>query len=120
MTRYSSNRSMIGISMRPPDEGLSESPNDVIAVRESPRATFSAMPDPALPPLADQLAESWAISARIDLYMLDAIDEDALDLAAPSKGRTVREVFVHVHNVRLMWLDVAAKDLMAGLAKLDK
>ena len=78
------------------------------------------MPDAALPPLADQLAESWAISARIDLHLLDAIDEDALDLAAPSKGRTVREVFVHLHNVRLMWIDVAGKDLMAGLEKLDK
>jgi hypothetical protein len=40
------------------------------------------MPDATLPSPADQLAESWAISARIDLYLLDAIDDDALDLAA--------------------------------------
>jgi uncharacterized damage-inducible protein DinB len=78
------------------------------------------MPDPALPSLAEQLAESWAISARIDLYLLDAIADDALDLQAPSKGRTVREVFVHLHNVRLMWLDVSANDLMTGLEKLEK
>ena len=78
------------------------------------------MPDGGLPPLADQLAESWATSARIDLYLLAAIDEDALDLQAPSKGRTVREAFLHLHNVRLMWIEVAGRDLMAGLAKLDR
>jgi uncharacterized damage-inducible protein DinB len=78
------------------------------------------MPDPAIPPLADQLAESWAISARIDRYLLDAIAEADLDVAAPSKGRTVRDAFAHLHNVRLMWLDAAGKDLAAGLAKLDK
>jgi uncharacterized damage-inducible protein DinB len=78
------------------------------------------MPETKTPPLAEQLAEAWSISARIGLYVLDAIDEDALDLEAPSKGRTVREVFVHLHNVRLMWLEVSAKDLAAGVAKLDK
>jgi uncharacterized damage-inducible protein DinB len=67
----------------------------------------------------DPLAEAWAIAARIDLYLLDAIDEAALDLQAPTKGRTVRGAFMHLHNVRLMWLEVAAKDLMAGLAKFD-
>ncbi len=78
------------------------------------------MPHLALPPLADQLAESWAISARIDQYLLDAIAEDALDLAAPSKGRTVRETFAHAHNVRLMWLAAAARELTDGLAKIEK
>jgi uncharacterized damage-inducible protein DinB len=78
------------------------------------------MADTVLPSLADQLAETWAICARVDLYLLEAVADDALDVQAPSKGRTVREVFVHLHNVRLMWLEVAAKDLMAGLAKLDK
>ena len=77
------------------------------------------MPAETPRPLADQLAESWLIGARIDLYLLDAIADDSLDLAAPTKGRTVREAFVHLHNVRLLWLDAAAKDLGAGLAKLD-
>jgi uncharacterized damage-inducible protein DinB len=78
------------------------------------------MPDPALPPLADQLVECWAISARIDLYVLDALAEDSLDLQAPSKGRTVRDMLVHLHNVRLMWLEAAGKELMKGMEKLDK
>jgi uncharacterized damage-inducible protein DinB len=67
----------------------------------------------------DQLAETWAIHNRINLYMLDAIPEEALAATAAPKCRTVSDLFVHVHNVRLLWLKAAAPELLAGLAKLE-
>ncbi|HET7233230.1 MAG TPA: DinB family protein [Longimicrobium sp.] len=70
-------------------------------------------------PLHAQVLETWRISSRITLYLLDAIAEEALGDIAPTKGRSVRQHIAHLHNVRLMWLDSAAKDLLAGLAKLD-
>jgi uncharacterized damage-inducible protein DinB len=67
----------------------------------------------------DQI-ETWHINNRINLYLLDAIDESYLDDISASKGRKVGEQFAHLHNVRLMWLKASAPELLEGLIKLDK
>ncbi len=66
----------------------------------------------------DHLGETWAIHNRINLYLLDAISEESLELALP-KCRTVFDQFAHVHNVRLMWLKSAAPELLDSLEKLE-
>jgi len=66
------------------------------------------------------LIETWDIHNRINLYLLDAIDEEHLQDISASKGRTVGEQFAHIHNVRLMWLKAAAPDLFATQAKIEK
>src|SRR5262245_42156180 len=68
--------------------------------------------------MEDQLIETWQIHNRINLYLLDAIPDDALGASIGGKGRTVYDLFAHVHNVRLMWLQPAAPELLAGLEKL--
>jgi uncharacterized damage-inducible protein DinB len=67
-----------------------------------------------------QILETWRIHNRINLYLLDAIDSQALQGTPGAKGRNVGEAFAHMHNVRLMWLEAAAPDLMPGLSKLEK
>lgn len=67
----------------------------------------------------DQLAKTWAIHNRINVYMLGAIPDEALGARASSKCRTVYDLFAHMHNVRLMWLKAAAPELLAGLVKLE-
>src|SRR5437764_2054161 len=69
--------------------------------------------------MEEQLIETWNIHNRINLYLLDAIPDEALDAALP-KNRSVRALFAHIHNVRLMWLKSAAPELLPGLDKLDK
>lgn len=64
------------------------------------------------------LLETWDINARINLFLLDAIPEAAID-APLTKGKAVRAHFVHVHAVRLMWLKASAPDLHATQTKLD-
>jgi uncharacterized damage-inducible protein DinB len=65
------------------------------------------------------LTDAWSTHARIQLYVLDAVDPAALD--APSfKGRTVGHQFSHIHDVRRMWLEAAAPDLLDGVDKLGK
>lgn len=66
----------------------------------------------------EPLVETWAIHNRIHLYLLDAIPPDALGVALP-KCRSVRDLFAHVHNVRLLWIKAAAPALMEGLQKLE-
>ena len=68
----------------------------------------------------NQLLETWEIHNRINLYVLEAIAPEGLKAQSPAKGRTVGELFAHLHNVRLMWLKAAAPDLLKGLEKLEK
>jgi uncharacterized damage-inducible protein DinB len=71
-------------------------------------------------PLDEQLLDTWNIHARINLYMLNAIAPEALTGVSASKGRSVGEQFAHIHNVRLMWLQSAAPELLEGLEKIEK
>ncbi len=67
-----------------------------------------------------QFIESWEINNRINLYLLEAIDENKLTIISASKGRNVGEQFAHIHNVRLMWLQAANPDLLKGQTKIEK
>src|SRR5689334_6963537 len=83
----------------------------------SPHAAWrAAMADV---PLHEQILDTWRISSRLNLYLLHAVAEDGLDDAPPTKGRSVRKQMAHLHNVRLMWLQSAAPELMEGLRKFE-
>jgi uncharacterized damage-inducible protein DinB len=69
--------------------------------------------------LQAQIVESWQIHNRVNLYLLEAIDPDALTRSLNEMGRTVAALFAHMHNVRLMWLKPAAASLLDGLDKLE-
>jgi len=64
--------------------------------------------------------ETWQIHNRINLYLLNVIDEAHLTDISASKGRNVGEQFAHIHNVRLMWLKASAPELLEGLVKIEK
>ena len=70
--------------------------------------------------LMNTLAETFHINNNINLYLIDAIAEEHLKDQSASKGRNVGEQFAHIHNVRLMWLQVADPELMKGLEKIEK
>jgi uncharacterized damage-inducible protein DinB len=65
------------------------------------------------------LSGSWRINNRINAYMSDALD-DSVFLARPPKGRSIAEMFAHMHNVRLDWLKSGDPALLGALAKLEK
>ena len=71
-------------------------------------------------PLDEQILDTWNIHARINLFMLDAIEPEALSGASASKGRSVGEQFAHIHNVRLIWFKAAAPELLESLEKIEK
>jgi uncharacterized damage-inducible protein DinB len=70
--------------------------------------------------MEDQLLDTWNIHSRIGLYVLDSVPADALTAAPGSKGRSVGEMFAHINNVRLMWLQAAAPELMQEVTKVEK
>ena len=67
-----------------------------------------------------QILETWDIHNRINLYVLDAIEAEGLRAQSPTKGRTVGELWAHLHNVRLMWLKPTAPELLKTLVKVEK
>ncbi|MBV9215435.1 MAG: hypothetical protein JO053_04590 [Acidobacteria bacterium] len=67
----------------------------------------------------EELLDTWAINDRINGYLLASIEEGALNDQLASKGRNVAKQFAHIHNVRLMWLKVAAPDLLGSVTKID-
>jgi uncharacterized damage-inducible protein DinB len=70
--------------------------------------------------MEEQLLETWQIHCRINLHLFDAIAAEALSSISASKGRSVAEQFAHIHNVRLLWLQSAAPELIDNLTKIEK
>lgn len=68
----------------------------------------------------EQLIETWNIHNRINLYVLDVLMLEALVGNPASKGRSVGQMFAHMHNVRLMWLKSGNATLLEGLEKIEK
>jgi uncharacterized damage-inducible protein DinB len=66
-------------------------------------------PDPSFDP-ARALLEAWATNERVNQLLLERLDPAAWRAEPPGgKGRTIAAIVAHVHNVRHMWLVVAAK-----------
>ncbi len=56
------------------------------------------------------LLETYAVNERITQYMLENLADAAWKAEPPGgKGRTIASIAAHIHNVRHMWLAVAAK-----------
>ena len=61
--------------------------------------------------LPDALVAAYATSDRINRYLVENLsDEGWRSDPLTGKGRTIAAIVAHIHNVRLMWLKVAAKD----------
>lgn len=69
---------------------------------------------------AAALLEAWSTHERIQQFLLEQLDGEAWGALAPiGKGRTIRGVVAHMHNVRLLWLASHAPDIAAP-ARLDR
>jgi uncharacterized damage-inducible protein DinB len=68
----------------------------------------------------EQIIESWQINNRVNLYLLDAIKPEAL-AATPTgmKGRSVGELFAHMHNMRWMWIEATDSGLVQTVTKIS-
>ena len=71
------------------------------------------------------LDEMLAVSQSIDLSLLESIVDAAWSSPPPQgKGRSIAQLFAHIHNVRVMWLvaqkvrDPPAKLEAEGLTKV--
>ena len=71
--------------------------------------------------MKEQLIEAWRINNRMNILLIDNVDDSGLQKTLSIRGgRTIYVQLVHVHNVRLGWLEVSAKDIFDKYTKLDK
>src|SRR5512135_270576 len=64
----------------------------------------------APPDFGAAVLSALATSERITQYLLESLPDAVWQAPPPAgEGRTIAAIVAHVHNVRLMWLKVAAK-----------
>jgi uncharacterized damage-inducible protein DinB len=68
----------------------------------------------------EQVIETWNINNRINLLLIDKLSDEQLKCTLSPRGRNVAQQLAHLHDTRLMWIEVAAKDAMKGLSKIGK
>ena len=52
--------------------------------------------------MKQQLIDAWQINNKMNLLLIDNIDDDAMQKTLSKRGgRTVYQQLLHVHNVRL-------------------
>ena len=68
--------------------------------------------------MLDQVLDTWQINHRVNLTLLDGIDEAGLRCTLSARGgRDVARQFAHMHDVRFGWLEAYWKDLAKTLKK---
>lgn len=70
--------------------------------------------------LPGALLNAFNTNNRINQYLIDHLPASAWKArTADGKGRTIPAIVAHMHNVRVMWLKMAAKDSQP-LTQLDR
>ena len=76
-----------------------------------------AAPSPNLP---REMAQAYLVNDRMNQLLLEHLDPRAWRAKLPGqKGRTIADIFAHVHNIRCKWLRLSAPHLKLP-AQLDR
>jgi uncharacterized damage-inducible protein DinB len=71
--------------------------------------------------MKEQLLDTWNIHHNMNLLVINNTTDAGMQKTLNTRGgRTVFQQWVHVHNVRMQWLEVCAKDIFLKYKVLDK
>jgi uncharacterized damage-inducible protein DinB len=65
-------------------------------------------------------ADTWRLNNRVNLMLLDPLRPEQLDHVPSPRARSIADQFAHLHNVRIMWLEVQAPRDVDALHKIEK
>ena len=69
--------------------------------------------------IEQQILETWFINHRVNLMLIDALTEEALDFTTSKRGGgTIGHQLVHIYNVRFWKLEKCNKALVAHLTTI--
>jgi uncharacterized damage-inducible protein DinB len=81
------------------------------------------MPRPSGVPALDfprEMLQAYALNERMNQLLLEHLDSRAWRAKRPGhRGRTIADIFAHVHNIRCKWLRLSAPHLKLP-ARLDR
>jgi uncharacterized damage-inducible protein DinB len=71
--------------------------------------------------MKEQLHEAWRTNNKIGLMFIELIEDEAMNKSLSARGgRTVYEQLVHLHNVRMQWLEIISKDIAKKYKPIKK
>src|SRR5437762_10389698 len=71
--------------------------------------------------MKEQLIEAWRTSNKMNLLLIDNIDDEGMQKTLSTRGgRIIYSQLVHMHNVRMGWLEIIAKEIFKKYKPLDK
>jgi uncharacterized damage-inducible protein DinB len=71
--------------------------------------------------MKQQLTDTWSTHNKMNYLLLDNITDAGMQKTLSSRGgRTIYQQWIHIHNVRMQWLEVCAKDIFTKYKVLDK
>jgi uncharacterized damage-inducible protein DinB len=65
------------------------------------------------------LADTWHLNNRVNLRLLENLTAEQLAATVRPRGKDVASQFVHIHHVRIYWLEHRARALAKGLKKIE-
>jgi uncharacterized damage-inducible protein DinB len=66
------------------------------------------------------LAETWHLNNRANLMLLESLSPDKLNHTPFPRARSISDQFAHLHNVRIMWLEIQMPEAARSLPKIAK
>ena len=71
--------------------------------------------------MKEQLVEAWRTNNKVGLLFIELISDEGMDKTLSSRGgRTVYQQLVHLHNVRMQWLQVVDKEIAGKYKVIDR
>jgi uncharacterized damage-inducible protein DinB len=71
--------------------------------------------------MKEQFLDAWRTNHRMNILVINNTTDTGMQKSLSTRGgRTIFQQWIHIHNVRMQWLEVTAKDIFARLKVLDK
>jgi uncharacterized damage-inducible protein DinB len=66
------------------------------------------------------MGDIFTANNNIDLFLLDSLTEEQLEIGHSNRSRNIADQFAHLHNVRIMWVEASKPALAKTLKKIEK
>jgi uncharacterized damage-inducible protein DinB len=71
--------------------------------------------------MKEQLLAAWQTHHKMNQLLMDNISDTGMQKTLSTRGgRTIYQQLVHIHNVRMQWLEICAKDIFSKYKVMDK
>lgn len=71
--------------------------------------------------MKEQLLDTWDTNHRMNLLLINNTTDAGMQKTLSTRGgRTIFQQWIHIHNVRMQWLEVCARDIFLKYEVLNK